>query len=147
MNSAINSGGIMYYLYRPTLIGLAFDSNYAQYGANIASYAIKIKISNTTEIIINIKDVASGKARESFTFKLENYDNQTINLDSSSKIAIKSTTSTAQSIGKNIAVVSQGITEIAGLIFISPPGSRSVKFSVNSNSINMNIAKAIYGTN
>ena len=145
MNSAISSGGgIMYDLYRPTLSGLVFDSNYAQYGVNIASYAIKIRLSNSTENIINIKDVASGKASESFTFQLEDYDNQTMNLDSSSKITIKSTTSTAQAIGKNIAVVSQGITEITGLIFISPPGSRNVKFSVNSNSINMNIAKAVY---
>ena len=143
----ISGGGVMYDLYRPTMSSLVFDNNNALYGPNIASYAIKIKIGNTTQNTIIVDNAVSGQISQAFTFSILDYDNQAMNLDSASKITIKAQTAGAQINGKSIQVADAGIVKLSELIFINSPGSRNVQFSVNSDSINLNYAKAIYGSN
>ena len=143
----ISGGGVMYDLHRPTFSNIFFDSNSALYGPNIASYAIKVKIGNSSENSVTISNAVSGQTSQEFTFSILDYDNQVMNQDSTSKITIKAKTTGAQVIGKNIGVVNTGITKMDGLIFISEPGSKSIIFSINPSSIDLDIAKTIYGNN
>ena len=143
----ISGGGVMYDLHRPTFSNMFFDSNSALYGPNIASYAIKVKVDNSSENSVIMSNAVSGQTSQEFTFSILDYDNQIINLDSTSKITIKARTTGAQVIGKNIGVANTGVAKMEGIVFISEPGSKNIVFSVNPNSIDLNIAKAVYGIN
>ena len=143
----VSGGGIMYDLYRPAFSNLKFDNNVALYGPDIGSYAIQIKIGNSTQQIFTVSNAASGHINQEFKFSIQDFDNQIMNLDSTSKIIIKANTNGSQVDGKNIGVAHLGIVNLNELIFINKPGSQNVIFSVNSDSINLNIAKAIYGPN
>ena len=47
--------------------------------------------------------------------------------------------------GKSIVVANEGVIDMNELIFINSPGSNNITFSLNSDSVNLDIAKAIYG--
>ena len=143
----ISGGGVMYDLHRPIFSNMFFDSNSALYGPNIASYAIKVKVDNSSENSVIMSNAVSGQTSQEFTFSILDYDNQIINLDSTSKITIKAKTTGAQVIGKNIGVANTGVAKMEGIVFISEPGSKNIVFSVNPSSIDLNIAKAVYGVN
>ena len=143
----ISGGGIMYDLHRPTFSNMFFDSNSALYGPNIASYAIKVRIGNSSENSVTMINAVSGQTNQEFTFNILDYDNQVIKLDSNSKITIKAITTGAQVIGENIGVANAGIVKMDGIIFISEPGSNNIVFSINPSSISLDIAKTIYGNN
>ena len=49
--------------------------------------------------------------------------------------------------GKSIVVAKEGVIDMSELIFINTPGSNNITFSLNSDSINLDLAKAIYGGN
>ena len=137
----------MYDLYRPAFSNLKFDNNVALYGPDIGSYAVQIKIENSTQQIFTVSNAASGQINQEFKFSILDFDNQIMNLDSTSKITVKANTNGSQVDGKNIGVAHLGIINLNELIFINKPGSQNVSFSVNSDSIKLNIAKAIYGSN
>ena len=137
----------MYDLYRPTFSNLKFDNNVALYGPDIGSYAIQIRIGNNTQQIFTVSNATSGQISQEFQFSILDFDSQIMNLDSTSKITVKAKASGSQVDGKNIGVANLGNVNLSELIFIYKPGSQNVKFSVNSDSINLNTAKAIYGSN
>ena len=141
-----SGGGIMYDLYRPTLSNLVFSNNSALYGPEIGSYPIKIKIGNSSLNYASIENAVSGQITQAFTFSITDYDDQVMNLDSVSKIAVKPITSGAQTSGKSTGVAISGVAQMNEIILISPPGSKNVVFSLNSNTINLDIAKAVYGS-
>ena len=47
--------------------------------------------------------------------------------------------------GKSIVVANEGVIDMNELVFINSPGSNNITFSLNSDSVNLDIAKAIYG--
>ena len=141
-----SGGGIMYDLYRPALSNLVFSNNSALYGPEIGSYPIKIKIGNSSLNYASIENAVSGQITQAFTFSITDYDDQVMNLDSVSKIAVKPITSGAQTSGKSTGVAISGVAQMNEIILISPPGSKNVVFSLNSNTINLDIAKAVYGS-
>ena len=143
----ISGGAIMYDLFRPTLSSLIFSNNSAQYGPNIASYAIKIKIGETNQNTLTINNAISGKSSQIFIFNILDFDDQVIKLDSTSKITIKSNSSESQVIGKSSVVSNAGIVIMSEVILVSAPGSHNIIFSVNPSSISLDIAKTIYGNN
>ena len=143
----ISGGAIMYDLFRPTFNSLIFSNNTAQYGPNIASYAIKIKIGDTNLNTLTVNNAISGKVSQTFIFNILDFDDQVMNLDSASKITIKSITSESQVRGRNIILSNAGVVIMSEVIFISAPGSQNIIFSVNPSSINLEIAKAVYGAN
>ena len=143
----VSGGGIMYNLYRPSFSYLTFINNSALYGPDIGSYAIKLEIENSTQNIIYLNNATSGKVSQTFKVKILDYDNQVMNLDSASKITIISNTKGALIDGKNNVVARSGIVNLNELILINTPGSQNNSFSVNLNSINMEIARAVYGKN
>ena len=143
----ISGGAIMYDLFRPTFNSLTFLNNSAQYGPNIASYAIKIKIGDTDLSILTINNAISGKTSQTFIFNILDFNDQVMNLDSISKITIKSNTAESQVIGRNAIISNAGVVIMSEVIFISAPGSQNIIFTVNPSSINLDIAKAVYGAN
>ena len=69
---------------------LTFTNNYAAFGPNITSYAIKIKLSNSTSDDMILKNIGSGVLYDqTLDFIFTDTDNQTMVLDSSSQIEIK----------------------------------------------------------
>ena len=143
----VSGGGIMYNLYRPSFRNLKFINNSALYGPDIGSYAIKLEIENSTQNIIYVNNATSGKVSQTFKVRILDYDNQVMNLDSASKITIKANTTGALTDGKNIVVARSGIVNLNELILINTPGSQNNSFSVNLDSINIEIARAVYGKN
>ena len=147
-NTAQSSGGgIMYDLYRPIFSNLVFQNNNALYGTDIGSYPIKIRIGNSTLRNATIGGVASGQTIQAFTFSIADFDDQVMNLDSASKITIKPVTVDAQAIGKSIGIAISGVAQMNEIILVSPPGSKDVVFSLNSNTIDLDRARAVYGSN
>ena len=147
-NYAQNSGGgFIYDLYRPTLSNIVFINNSALYGPNIASYPIKIKIGDTSINTVTVNDAVSGQVTQAFTFNILDFDDQVITLDSVSKITVRPSTAGAQIDGKSIGVANAGVVYMDRVVLISMPGSTNVVFSVTPSTINVDIAKAVYGDN
>jgi hypothetical protein len=92
---------------RPTYHNLTFTSNKAQYGNNIASYPVKIRLKDSDEDTIIFNSVGSGIAlANTVELIIVDYDNQIMNLDNINKITIKSMNiSTSQVLGTTSVVL------------------------------------------
>lgn len=147
-NVAQNSGGgLMYDLYRPTLSSLVFSNNSALYGPNIASYPVKVKIGDTSINTVTVNNAVSGQTTQAFTFNILDYDDQVIILDSVSKVTVRPITAGAQVDGKSIGVAKAGVVYMDSIVLITIPGSKNVIFSISPSTVDMNVAKAVYGAN
>ena len=134
-NSAVTGGAISYDLYRPNMNNLSFVDNYADYGEDIASYAVRIHMQGLNESQIMIDDVISGKnISKNIVFELKDYDNQTMVLDNSSVIKILPTDNDVE-VTNNLVKVNKGVATFDNLLFVAIPGSQNVKFTLNSNGI------------
>ena len=146
-NNASNRGGSIYYnLYRPIMQNLTFTNNYASYGPNIASYAIKIKLNNSYSDDIILENVGSGVLYDqTLDFILIDADNQTMVLDSSSQIEIKSFSSDTLVSGINAVKANQGAVSFSSLYFTSNPGDTNVEFEITSKALDTEILKLQFG--
>lgn len=145
-NSAISGGGIMYDLYRPTLSNLTFVHNTADYGPDIASYAIRIKVIEEEGYDVILDAVVSGQnATKTLTYELRDYDDQTLVLDDDSIITIRSTSGVNEALN-NLVRVTNGRVVFDSLIFVAQPGLNNRLFTVNSNAISLFSARAQLGS-
>ena len=139
-------GGAIYYdLYRPKLDNITKENNTAQYGNYIASYPIKIKLSNTSTDMIVLDDVVSGQMYSSLLeFELVDHDQQVISTDSSSTIKINTIHSNTSLDGTLTVSVNHGVAVFDQLTFISQPGSQNVEFGITSEAISNDIINLQY---
>ena len=147
-NMAVRQGGAIYYDYvRPTLFNVIYQENMAQYGPNIASYPVKIKLINLTEDDVYLRNVGSGIAYEqTLNFGLYDFDDQIMVLDNSNQITISPVDSQASSIsGTNVGLLSQGVASFDNLIFVSTPGSTNVLYRATSKVIDTTKIQNVFG--
>lgn len=123
-NSASSSGGALQYdLYRPNMINNNFGGNTAEYGPDIASYPIVIKIKDTDIDQIVLNDVGSG-VEDNFNLKVALYDQdgQITTLENSTQIQIRNIDKNTQVLGKISIVVDKGVVNFQTLSFEAEPG-------------------------
>ncbi|CAI2360059.1 unnamed protein product [Moneuplotes crassus] len=146
-NSAqMNGGAIQFGVYAPVSVNTLYANNSAQYGPDIAGYAVKavLKDSKTDDIIIN--NVGSGiKITEGFTLQLVDFEGKVMHLDNSSKLVIKISTPNEVIQGADVKIASQGEATFDNLIFTSHPGDQSVEFRIVTTAVNDELVMAQYG--
>ena len=148
-NVGITKGGaIRYDVYRPLMRQNIFENNTAQYGPNIASYPIQIKLTNSESDSISFDNVGSGiRSDIEFTLGLYDHDEQIMNLDSSSQIQIRTINTNNSDLGGTTSVkVNQGEAIFDEVTFISDPGNTNILFDLDSPSIDKTILEKQYGT-
>ncbi|CAI2365451.1 unnamed protein product [Moneuplotes crassus] len=135
-NSATEKGGAIYYDYLPPNTSEAiFVNNSAAYGPNLASYPYRIGLvgsENSSGVVI--RNIGSSMPLdENLELGLFDYDNQIMNLDSSTQFLITSSNIDKGTIrGTNLEIINKGIAIFDDLRLISTPGSSFVKYKVSS---------------
>ncbi|CAI2367407.1 unnamed protein product [Moneuplotes crassus] len=130
-------GGIYYNLYRPNMKDIKNFNNSAQYGPNIASYAVRVAESKTHSYQIYVNDIPSGlKYENPLHFEIEDYDHQVMNLISSVNLKILSDNPRLSVKGTDFAVIKNGKATFDNLIFKGEAGLRNNTFKLKTISIN-----------
>ena len=116
-----------------------YKNNTAQYGNNIASYPIRIRLKhseqNATKNALN--NVVSGQVHSpSLQFDLVDHDDQIVYTDSSSTVKISNIHNDTSVDGVKVVAVSQGSASFDEVIFKAKPGSSNIIFEVTSTAIN-----------
>ena len=150
-NTAEVKGGAIYYDFNyPTIEATIFESNAAQYGSNIGSYPVRIGlISDSLYNNVIINDIGSGLTiKETLTLALLDYNDQVMNLDSSSQISIFTQDSNIATIGGiNVVKVNKGVAIFNSISAISHNWDSSGKFSISSKIIDTKKVISVFGTN
>jgi hypothetical protein len=147
-NAAETQGGAIYYNFiRPQMSNLIFSNNTAQYGQNIASYPVKIKLQNSDSDTIELNNIGSGiKLNETLTFELLDYDNQVMVLDNENSISIFASQGNNASVGgTNTVLLTTGVALFDSLIFISEPGSNDIDYYATSKAIDADTIQKAFG--
>ena len=148
-NIAISQGGGIYYNYkRPQFNQTTFTNNQAIYGKDIASYAVKIRFNDSDSDNMNIVDIVSGnKYSTNITFKLLDYDNQTMILNNINQVELSSSNSSLLKLkGTNTGLLKNGVAVFSNFIAISDPGKANILISVKWKAIDNNKIKIIFGS-
>ena len=127
------------------MTGLMFNNNYAQYGLDIASYAIKVVTQNSSNDQVVLNNVGSGIKDEDFVFQLIDHDNNVMVLDDVSQISITPTSSNQLVLGTGVKKVTAGVAKFDDLILVSQPGDQNVQFKVSSKAIDSEKLMLQYG--
>ncbi|CAI2378198.1 unnamed protein product [Moneuplotes crassus] len=148
-NNATRKGGAIYYNYkRPTLgQSIEYSSNSAQYGQNIASYAVKIIFNETSSNQMKIYNLGPGIAYDgTLRFAIKDYDNQIMVLDSLNQISIASNNSTVAEVkGFNIQPLVNGVASFDNFVVNSDPGQTGVTLTANSKAIDKSLISTVFG--
>lgn len=146
-NTGFSKGGaIGYNLYRPTLLNNTFQGNFAPYGINIGSYAVKVKLKERIKDKIHFSNVGSGISYSAgFSLALYDHDDQIMAIDNTSQIKISGFTPGSQVLGINEVKVTAGAATFSDVIFIQKPGATDVLFEVTSTGTNMKNLRLAYG--
>ena len=146
-NSASSSGGaIKYNIYRPTMSGLVFTNNSAQYGADIASYAIKVVRHNSSNDQVVLSGVGSGvQYDEVLILQAVDHDGNVMVLDDTSQISITPTTSQQTVLGSGVKKLTNGQATFDNLIFVSNPGDEHIEFRLSSKAVDATKIQLQYG--
>ena len=143
--AGVKGGAIYYDLYRPKLDNITQLNNTAVYGNYIASYPIKIKLTNTNTDLIRLDNVVSGQVYSSLLeFELVDHDGQVISTDNSSTIKINTIHSSTSLDGTLVVAVNHGVAVFDQLTLISKPGSQNVEFGIVSEAIDNDIINLQY---
>ncbi|CAI2370232.1 unnamed protein product [Moneuplotes crassus] len=136
-SASIQGGAINYNLKRPKLLDSCFINNSAQYGPDLASYPVKIRLKNDLNSNIELSGIGSGVAISSpLEIALLDYDNQEMNLNNEDQIGIFTQIGSSASVeGINSFPFKSGIANIEGIIFVSQPGSKNVTFNAHTSAI------------
>ena len=124
-----------------------FTNNTALYGPNIGSYAVNVKVKDSTQLKTTYDGIGSG-LQEGLVIPLALYDhdNQIILLDNVSKIVVKPKNTTATKVlGTDSIKVINGVAIFNNLVLIGSPGSKNQDFLSVSNAINNEIMLKQYG--
>ena len=147
-NAAVEKGGAIYYSYnRPNLSGIVYLNNIAQYGKDIASYAVKIRVKESGTDIIEFNDVGSGVVYDHTIYlALVDYDNQVMNLNNVSQIIINPVNRTLSTIlGTNAALLKSGIGTFDNIIAVAAPGMTNVQYRATSKAIDNTKITDVFG--
>ena len=87
-NTASVMGGAIYYdLFRPNMTNVIFKNNTSPYGPNIASYPVKIILSDSNSTNIAFDNAVSGQEQEvDLNFQIVDYDDQVALTTSSGRV-------------------------------------------------------------
>ena len=127
------------------MIGLVFTNNSAQYGDDIASYAIKVIRYNSNNDQVVLSDVGSGIKHEDIVFRLVDHDLNVFVLDGTSQISITPTSSNQLVLGTGVKKVTAGVATFDDLILISQPGDQNIEFKISSKAIDSEKLMLQYG--
>ena len=124
-----------------------FTNNTAQYGPNIASYAVKITQENNPSSDITINDLGSGvKYNETLKLVVRDYDNQIMVLNDQNQIIITSVDSSKSQVGGfNSASLNQGKAEFDNFVVIAEPGSEGIMVLTSSKAIDSAKIMEVFG--
>lgn len=116
------------------MISNTFSLNTAPYGADIASYPVKVVHNGQDDI--TIENVGSGvKLDQTIQFELVDYDNQVMVLDDESQIELKTIQDGTFITGTTSEKLYKGIAQLDNLYFESSPGDVNIEYGVTSKSI------------
>lgn len=137
-------GGIYYNMNRPTMSSNSYTNNSANYGPNIASYAVRIVEKGSTDNKIYINETGSGLQYEN-TIELElvDYDNQVMVLENSEVAKISPTSANAEITSTDFAKFTKGGTIFDSLVLVSQPGLTDIKYQLTSKAINSQIISQV----
>ena len=147
-NNAIRQGGAIYYDYaRPRIERIEHLNNSAEYGPEIASYPVKIKLVNSTEDDVYLRNVGSGILyNQILNFGLYDFDGQIMVLDNSNQIFISAIDTQVSSIsGTNVGLLKYGVANFDSLIFVSTPGSTNILYRATSKIIDTGKIQNVFG--
>ena len=147
-NQASEKGGAIFYNYnRPLLKNITYMNNSAQYGPDIASYAVKITFNDSFSNSMSINNTPSGLPySNAFTLVLRDYDNQVMVLNNANQISLFSSDSSIELVsGVNSVVLKNGTATFNDLTIAAQPGRQNVMFRATSKAINSFKVAAVYG--
>ena len=147
-NDALSQGGAIYYNYnRPVITNCIFSNNTAEYGPNFASYAVKIRMINSTSASMMIDRMVSGVQYDQVVkLSLIDYDNQTMLLNNVNQITINPVSKTSALMkGTNTALLRNGVSSFSNLVVNTQPGKSNLQFLASSKAINAAKVNEVYG--
>ena len=121
-------------------------NNTAQYGPDIASYAVKITFNNSFSNSMSINNIPSGLPYpNTLTLVLRDYDNQVMVLNNENQISLFSSNSSIASVsGVNSMVLKKGASTFNDFTVAAQPGLQNVMFRATSKAINSKKVAAVY---
>jgi hypothetical protein len=143
-------GGAIYYNYKkPVLQDIVNTNNSAPYGPDLASYAVKIRMMNTTTDEMQVDNVGSDIViPQTLYFDLLDYDNQVMVLNNINQIVITPVNANISSVsGTNSELLRKGVASFDSLKAIAVPGSSGVMYRATSKAIETQKLNEIYGSN
>ncbi|CAI2378011.1 unnamed protein product [Moneuplotes crassus] len=149
-NTATVRGGVVYYNYnRPIITDSVFSENYAPYGNESASYAVRISLLNSTsseDIVLD--NIGPGiKIDTSLHFALLDMDDQIMNLQSASTIIIQPKNSSISLIqGTNVVLLQNGTAMFDSIAMQVDRKYKTATYLVTSKAINRAKVAKVFGT-
>ena len=118
-----------------------FEANQAQYGPDIASYAVRIVELSNIDTNIMLDGVSSGitltnsptsSGQRSLQLCLADFDNQVMVLIDSSNIKITPVDINARLVGISEALANNGMSTFNDIGFVYAPGAQNIQFEATS---------------
>ena len=148
-NHAASQGGAIYYGYnKPIINNISLSNNTSNYGPDLASYAVKIIMSNNTTFQMIIDNMVSGvQYDQNIKFSVVDYYNQTMFLNSVNKLTINSVNKTAVLMKViNSSLLRSGVATFNNLIVITKPGSTNMLLQATTSAIDSAKVKEVDGS-
>jgi hypothetical protein len=146
-NNASSKGGAIYYGFkRPQLINVTNQGNAAPYGPDLASYAVKIRMVGSEEMVIN--NIGPDIKNEGVVkFELIDYEDQVMVLNNVDQIKITPRNVSNSSIGGvNLVLMQNGVASFDNLVATAKYGSQNVKYQASSKAISSEKISQVYGS-
>ena len=146
-NYGITQGGSIYYNYnRPILQNIIFKNNSAEYGLDIASYPVKIVMSNSSTSQMIINDMASGIVYDKIiNLAIMDYDEQIMVLNNINQVQISPVNKSIVTMkGVSTSLLKRGISTFSNIIADSKPGNVNILFQASSKAIDLSKVKNVY---
>ena len=146
-NTGVTQGGGIYYNYnRPILQNIIFKNNSAEYGLDIASYPVKIIMSNSSTSQMIINDMASGIVyNKIINLAIMDYDEQIMILNNINQVQISPVNRSIVTMkGVSTALLKRGISTFSNIIADTKPGSANILFQASSKAIDLSKIKDVY---
>ncbi|CAI2371780.1 unnamed protein product [Moneuplotes crassus] len=135
---ASRQGGAINYNYKPPVTtSCTFTNNSAQYGPDIASYPIRIRMTQDIHSDMSLTNVGPGIGLDSsIKLSLLDFDNQTMVMNNADQISIFAVDTQSSSVrGTNTVQLDKGVSEFDSIQFVSEIGSKNVEYRAVSNTI------------
>lgn len=142
--ASVKGGGVYYNLHRPLFSSNQFVNNSAEYGPNIASYAVKIVKAETATNKVFLDTIASGiKYNNTLKFNLVDYDGQVMVLEDEHTIKITPVTNGVSITGSDVAKIKNGTASFSDLTFVAQAGMKDVEYVLTSKVMSYSILMRI----